>query len=403
MSDDAPPTATNGGPDGFAAARWLRARGLGALLEGTSLDDPGRGRLRLPLAVILAFVVLAEMPATGLPVLPLTLAALTAVAVAAVAAALARRTGRERLVEGAAFVVVPPTLALLVGPMDAAQADALDISTMRLRVYVAVALLAQQLLLLAVVVAVKRFDMMAFTRWLVRELTQSVSTAGTALARVVPLLMIALLLSYYTGELWQSVGKMGALPFFSVILLMTALSGLFLARREHFDVDAAARFETHEELADALRETPAAGHAGRLNMPAACPLTPRQERSLLIAASASRMVLATLIGLVVLAFFLVVGWLTVDATSVRAWSAGSPRPIFSFHGAGHVYLLSWQHVRVAGFLSAFSAFYYAVASATDATMRQGLRDTAAESIRAGCALRLALLNPPADASDEPPF
>ena len=50
-----------------------------------------------------------------------------------------------------------------------------------------------------------------------------------------------------------------------------------------------------------------------------------------------------------------------------------------------------KRARVAGFLAVFAGFYYAVVSATDPAMRQGVRDTVTESIREACATRAALL------------
>ncbi len=402
VTDPSPPSPTPAAApfDPRAAARWVRRRGLNVLLG----DLPGLGRspaAHIPgaLMLVLAAVLGIGVPLYGWPWMPPLLYAAGAVLVAAVAALAAQRFPGWRgwwpvaLVAAVVFVAAPCVLVLNVAPRPIADIDGTLFVPGGTDSILAVWLVATQLVALVVIVLCVYWDVISLTRWLVREITHSMSSAGTALTRVVPLLMVALLLAFFTAELWQSMGKMGNLPFTLLLALFVLLALGFLARREHFDVDAAAHFESRSALADALHGTPAAGAADRIDPPVVCPLTPRMERGLLIAASTSRLVLASLIGVCVFGFFLVVGWLTVDAATVKAWSGSAPRRLITFAGSGgHTYVLSVEHLRVAGFLAAFSGFYYAVASATDGSMRQGLRDTADDSIRSAVALRLALLS-----------
>ncbi len=389
-----------------AAARWMKGRGLGVLLDDTRFGVRATVRALPVLAVLFLAVMVLELPLLGW-----RRGVCAAVGVGCVLAlwglAVLRRRrpradGRRRAgwLEFATFVAAPPLVAYFTSPRDLDVMREMGIREQDLRWFGATTMLSQQTVLLTIVLLLLHFDIVALSRWLMRELTQSVSSASTALSRVVPILMVALLLSYYTAELWQSIGKMSSLPYFAVIMLFLLLGGVFLARREHFDVDAVARFDTHEQLAAALADTPHPEGAAGVTLPAKCPLSARQERALLMVASGSRLVLASLIGSFVVLFFLILGWLTVDAASVKSWSGGAAHKIISFDGAGHTYLLSWEHVRVAGFLAAFSGFYYAVSSATDANMRQGLRDTATDSLRSACALRLMLLEKTHPASCE---
>lgn len=375
----------------------MRGRGLGVLLDDLPQGRPPLARLPAALLGVLVLV-LCLVTLLGWPSGRILTLAEVAFVLCVAAAWAAHRAPRWRgwpavaAVTALVFLALPPAVVLL---MDATPVEALDGTLLEGDsggTTTAVMLLVTQVLALCVVTFVVYWDVISLARWLVREITRSVTSAGTALTRVVPLLMIALLLAFFTAELWQSIGRMGDLAFGGVLALFVALTLAFLARREHFDVDGAARFATRAQLAEALAPTPAAGAAGHLDAPAECPLTPRMERGLLMAASTSRLVLAALIGVCVFAFFLAVGWLTVDAATVKAWSGAPARRLLTFDGAGgHIYVLSIEHLRVAGFLAAFSGFYYAVASATDGTMRQGLRDTADDSIRSAVALRLALL------------
>ncbi|MBK7611608.1 MAG: hypothetical protein IPJ15_10260 [Actinomycetales bacterium] len=65
------------------------------------------------------------------------------------------------------------------------------------------------------------------------------------------------------------------------------------------------------------------------------------------------------------------------------------------------YLLCWENLRVSGFLGVFSAFYFAITSASDATLRTSLYDSAQDLVRQACAVRTYLLARPADGSPSP--
>ena len=390
-------TPAPGGADARRAVRWMRGRGLAVMLDDTEYALRSATRALPSLAAIFLLVMIWELPLLGFTwwsgaVGAAVVLAAWAFRAATRGAAIARQ--RAGWLESTLFVVVPPLFGLVAPMRGTDHMESAGIPSGHVREWLVAGLAVQQVVLLALILIVVRFDVFALTRWLVHELTESVSSAGTVLSRVVPLLMVALLVSYYTTELWQSGGRMGTLPFVATIVLFALLGGAFLARKEDFDPDALSQLDDREALKEALADTPRPDAADEVAVPVRCPLTPRQERHLLIVASSSRLVLATLIGLCALGFFMVLGWLTVDAATVKTWTGAPAQSFLSWDGVGgHRYVLSWEHLRVAGFLAAFSGFYYAVASATDGTMRQGLRDTATDSIRSACALRLTMIEP----------
>lgn len=64
-----------------------------------------------------------------------------------------------------------------------------------------------------------------------------------------------------------------------------------------------------------------------------------------------------------------------------------PRILFSIDWAG----ITIEHVRVAFFLGVFAGLYYAVVSATDPALRQGISEHTGEDARRACAARVLLL------------
>ena len=101
--------------------------------------------------------------------------------------------------------------------------------------------------------------------------------------------------------------------------------------------------------------------------------------------------LPALVALAVLAFFLVFAVATTNVDAVKTWSQSEPDVIFQWATSRHAYAFTWEQVRVSGFLAAFSGFYYAVVSATDPSLREGVQDTAEDTVREACAARLEAL------------
>ncbi|MBD2757974.1 hypothetical protein IEE94_00395 [Yimella sp. cx-573] len=65
-------------------------------------------------------------------------------------------------------------------------------------------------------------------------------------------------------------------------------------------------------------------------------------------------------------------------------------------------MLSWEHLKVAGFLAIFSGFTFALVSASDARLREAVNDSAGDLVREASAVRLALLGPRREPDAEEP-
>lgn len=178
-----------------------------------------------------------------------------------------------------------------------------------------------------------------------------------------------------------------------VVALFVGTGGLFLFSRRQFDLPSLARFETRADLEQSLRAGAVPGlDASAVDLPADCPLSPPQERNLRLVAALSRLVVAALVGSWVFAFFFCLGLLAVSGETVKAWTQADPEVLAQGVFLGQTVTLTWEHVKVAGFLAVFTGFYFAVVSATDSRLREGLRDTADEAVREACGARLALLH-----------
>lgn len=294
--------------------------------------------------------------------------------------------------ELAAFVVGPAIPSLLTSEAAGLLLEGDGFAT---RIIGALIVMVFELCVLAVVWFVVSFGIVSLTVWLLREFAQTLGTTGTALARTVPLLLGVVTFFFLTAEVWQSIGLLHWFPYALLVLLFALLGGVFIARGRNLDIDQLARFGSREELETVLLSSGVPARVtrhrfGELQYPTICPLGRRQRANLIAVAVLSRLVVATVVAVVVGLFFVVFGFLAVNGEVVKAWTLQSPREIVSLRVPTRTLMLTWEHLNVAGFLATFSGFYFTIVSATDPTLRAGLRDTAEDGVRAACAARIVL-------------
>lgn len=377
-----------------AVDRWFFRRGLTSLLDDTPIRVEASRRATPFLVAEFVLVMLIGVPASTGNVLISVLIAATALLAVWVGANLAR--GRKPFApvarfgwpEGVAFVAVP-ALAALISPHSGIVLEDITITSLQARMASTLGLLLIQGLVLGLALAFVKFGIISLAGWLLRELFATFATTGVSLARTLPLLMGVVAFFYFTGELWQSVGRLDSLAYLGVIALFVGLSLAFLSSRGDLELDTLARFDDGEALGQALAAGPL--HDVEVPAPTVCHLTRRQRGNLRMVATISRLLVASLVGAAVFVFFVALGALAVNGTTVKAWTGAEPQIILEWATSVHTYALTWEQFRVAGFLAVFAGFYYAVVSATDPAMRQGVRDTVTESIREACATRAALL------------
>ena len=84
--------------------------------------------------------------------------------------------------------------------------------------------------------------------------------------------------------------------------------------------------------------------------------------------------------------------MTVNVEVVKPWTqAPTIQPLWEWTTTRRTYALTWEHLRVAGFLAVFAGFYFSIVSATDAALQDGVRDTVEDEVRQACAARLVVL------------
>lgn len=227
--------------------------------------------------------------------------------------------------------------------------------------------------------------------YVVRSLIETVTRRGSMMLQVVPLLLVALTLSFFSTEVWQTIGRLHGLPLVLTTLLFVGLAAAFATRQTPPDLDQLAQFADAEDLRAALPKRLVKGAlAGDGFGVTATPHLRRRERvNLVVISVLAQVITATVIALVVAAFFVVLGVLAVDRGAIMSWLGHSPQVVVSWRVAGHEYLLTNELLRVSAFLGAFTGFYFIVSSSTDEALRAELTAGHRRHVRACLAVRQA--------------
>jgi hypothetical protein len=220
-------------------------------------------------------------------------------------------------------------------------------------------------------------------RWFVSALIRS----RNALISVLPLLLVAVVLSFFSTETWQTIGSLHGLPIVLVLALFVALGSAFVASQAKPDLRALADFEDAEAVGAALPETVHLSDKLTDGFWQSPPLKRAERVNLLLVSVLAQVVAATVIGLAVAAFFVLLGLFSISVPVTESWIGDSASVWVRFTLAGHEYALTSQLLRVSAFLGTFAGFYFIVSSTTDQRMRQSTSADHHDHLRSVLAVR----------------
>jgi hypothetical protein len=233
-------------------------------------------------------------------------------------------------------------------------------------------------------------------RWFATSLVRSRS----ALVNVLPLLLVAVVLAFFSTETWQTIGSLHGLPIVLVLALFIGLASAFVASQAKPDLGTLAEFTDAGAVGIALPDHVRVSATLVDGYWRAPPLRRAERVNLLLVSVLAQVLAAAVIGLAVAAFFVLLGLFSVDVAVTESWIGHSPRVLMEFTLAGHEYALSSQLLRVSAFLGTFAGFYFIVSSTTDQRMRQSAVAHHQDHLRTVLAVRSVyrglLPNPPPD-------
>ena len=205
----------------------------------------------------------------------------------------------------------------------------------------------------------------SLVRWSARRVRRELGTMGPMVARVLPILTLAVLFLFFSAEIWQVMVALSWPRTFALMGVMAVLTVLL--------VGITTRDDTRHELQQWSTDTP---------------LRRGERANVVLVPMLATLIQAALFATLVFAFFLFLGWIAVPEATEARWTRGpGDAPDGLLFGLPFTVTL----VRVALTLAAFSALNLAASAASDpAHHRRFVRPMIDEVVR-GLAAREAYL------------
>lgn len=205
----------------------------------------------------------------------------------------------------------------------------------------------------------------SLVRWSARRVRRELATMGPMVARVLPILMLAVLFLFFSAEIWQIMVELSWPRTLAVLGVMAVLTVLLVG------------ISTRDDILHDL--------TGRE------PVTPlrRGERvNLVVVPVLATLIQAALFATLVFLFFVALGWIAIPEATETRWTL---RPPDEPGGLLFGLPVSVTLVRVSLMLAAFSALNLAAAAATDAAHKERFVRPMLDEVVRGLAAREAYL------------
>lgn len=366
-----------------AQEQWLRTNGLPFVV-------PARRRLRglVPRvsAVLITFfflataLLIADAAISSDDVIPLLEVVqhpgvLVALGTAAVVALLSIPAGlvylrwQRRLGFGPRLAVAITVWVLWIAGLSVAAA----LSNARLGLHLPIGI-RLGLLVLALVLAWLELD--HIVAWAARRSVQELAAALPAVARTLPVLLLTVLLAFFTGELWQIAATITKARMWALGLFLTSLIVIIVIPATRDMLDEADKPEREEPLVDG---TPFQGVS-----PTHSRLSVGERFNLLIVSLAVQAVQIALFVIATFAVFTIFGTITLTPELIAQWSGHAAQQLVWL---GIALPMDWAVFRVCLVLALFAGVSFAAATLQDAIYRTMFLDRVADEVRRNLAAR----------------
>ncbi|QGW23807.1 hypothetical protein GJR88_01182 [Dietzia sp. DQ12-45-1b] len=205
----------------------------------------------------------------------------------------------------------------------------------------------------------------SLVRWSARRVRRELGTMGHMVARVLPVLMLAVLFLFFSAEIWQVMVALSWPRTFAVVGVMGLLTVLL--------VTITTRDDLHDEL-----EARAPGRELRI----------AERINVLLVPVIATLIQAALFACLVFLFFVFLGWIAIPEATETRWT------LWTTEGLGGLLAgvpVSVTLVRVSLTLAAFSALNLAAAAASDSAHRARFVRPMIDEVVHGLAAREAYL------------
>ncbi|WP_414941908.1 hypothetical protein [Amycolatopsis sp. cmx-11-51] len=238
---------------------------------------------------------------------------------------------------------------------------------------------------LAVLMLLVRIGVGSILTWAARSAVAQVRAIGTLASRALPLLLLVVMFSFFTAELWQAVERLSPGRLWLVVGFLVVIGAVFLASMLSDEMKELMSW-TLEPGAAVLRGTPFDDDSpppGR-RVPAKATLTKTERLNIGLVLFFAQAVQIVAFGVLVFAFFIVFGVLILRPEVVTEFAGRESAPGTLL---GVPLPVSSALINVSLFLAVFSGLYFAASTATDARYRRSFFEPLLEDVKISLAAR----------------
>lgn len=370
-----------------AVERWFRSRGVPHFIDDYSASRDVFTRALAPLTLILVLELLGALNFAWAWWANVGVAAASLAALVGVWAVV--NIVRKRPAFGRPDSVGPPELAFFV-----LLVPALDLVAGGQRL-TALNTLVGNLLLLGLIYLATSYALLPITRWAAGRLWRQLADVLGLLVRALPLLLLFVTFLFWTTEVWQVAASLDG-PFLALTMVLFVVVGIvFVVARIPREVGALARFESWADVGSLVDGTPAAMLPAPVpqasGMVDTRPLGRRQWGNIGLVVLFTEGLQIVFVSVMIGVFLVGFGLLTVTPATAATWVGGEVHVLAQRELWGREVALTAELLQVAGFLTAFSGFYFTVYVLTDATYRKEFFDEVLVELRQSLAVRARYL------------
>lgn len=249
------------------------------------------------------------------------------------------------------------------------------------------------LVVLGVAYAVTSYGLVPMTRWAIGQMFRQLANVADLMVRSLPLLLLFATFLFLNTEIWQVAAELEA-PFLLMVLGMLFGAGIiFLVLRQRREVDQVSRFRTWAEAHDGAGTSPVSVVPvdELVEPPDPTPLGRRARINIALVLVFSQGVQIILVATVIGLFYIGFGLVAVRETTMTSWVGGELDVIGEVTVFGHPVVLTWNLIRVAGLVAAFSALQFTFSALTDQTYREEFFEGMLSEMRESLATRAVYL------------
>jgi hypothetical protein len=257
----------------------------------------------------------------------------------------------------------------------------------------ALATAAVNLGLLAAIYVVTSYGLVPMTGWAARETVRELNTVAGLLVRALPLLVLFVTFIFLQNEAWQITADLHG-PFYWIVLgVFPMVGGLFAVIRLPREIGSLSTFESWDTLVGRVEGTPVETLAKRTTQPvvATRPLSRRQWGNVGLVVLFSQALQVVLVSAMAFVFLMGFGVLVVSEPIVERFVGTDPHVLATLDLWGRQMVVTEELLRVTGFLTVFSGFYFAVSVLTDETYRAEFLEEVVGEMRRSLAVRAVYL------------